>query len=246
MSTDAPARGPRTLRALLVMLAACAVACVGFAALGVWQLERLAWKEALIARVERNVGAAPVTPPGPGQWGRLTQQDEYRRVQAHGRLDYEREVLVAATTALGQGYWVLTPMQTEEGPWLLVNRGFVPLDLRERVPQGALEETVTGLLRSSEPGGRLLQKNDPAADRWYSRDVAAIAARQHLAGPVSPFFIDQVGSSDPAAWPRPGLTVLRFPNDHLAYALTWFALAAMMAAALVYVLLDARRRRRTQ
>jgi surfeit locus 1 family protein len=245
LTTNVSARSPRSLRALVVMLTACALACAGFVALGVWQVERLAWKEALIARVQRNVDAAPVPAPGPAQWDSLTREDEYRRVQAHGRLDYDREVLVAATTELGQGYWVLTPLQTQEGTWLLVNRGFVPPEQRGRVPQGALELTVTGLLRFSEPGGRLLRKNDPAEGRWYSRDVAAIAAQQRLAGTVSPFFIDQVAMPGAApAWPRPGLTVLRFRNDHLVYAATWFALAAMMAAAFGYVLLDDSRRRR--
>ena len=242
---DAQARSPRTLRALVVMLTACALACAGFVALGVWQVQRLAWKQALIARVDRNVHGAPVPAPGPGQWASLTPEDEYRRMQAHGRMDYARQVLVAATTELGQGYWVLTPLQTEQGAWVLVNRGFVPTEQRERVPEGALEETVTGLLRFSEPGGRLLQANDPAAGRWYSRDVAAIAADRKLAGPVAPYFLDQVATQGAgAAWPRPGLTVLRFRNDHLVYALTWFALAAMMAAAIGYVLLDDRRRRR--
>ncbi|MBC5782029.1 SURF1 family protein [Ramlibacter sp. USB13] len=228
------------------MLTACAVACVGFVALGAWQVERLGWKEALIARVERNANGAPVPAPGPAQWDLLTRDDEYRRVQVHGRLDYEREVLVAATTGLGQGFWVLTPLQTQQGHWVLVNRGFVPSDLRERVPQGALEETVTGLLRFSEPGGRLLQKNDAAEGRWYSRDVAAIAQTQHLPGTVAPYFVDEVAlPGAPADWPRPGLTVLQFPNNHLVYALTWFALAAMTAAAVGYVLLDHRRRRPT-
>ena len=242
---DAPARSPRSLRALVVMLTACALACAGFVALGVWQVQRLGWKQDLIARAERNAGAAPVAAPGPTAWGRLGPDDEYRRVQAHGRLDYEREVLVAATTELGQGFWVLTPLQTQEGAWLLVNRGFVPGELRGKVPQGALEQTVTGLLRLSQPGEGLLRKNDPAQGRWYSRDVAAIASAQRLAGPVPPFFIDQVPTPGASSqWPRAGLTVLRFRNDHLVYALTWFALAAMMAAAIGYVLLDDRRRRR--
>jgi surfeit locus 1 family protein len=243
---DAPAAGPRTLRALAVMLTACALACVGFAALGVWQVERLAWKQALIARVERNVQGAPAATPGRAQWAQITPADEYRRLQAHGRMAYEREVLVAASTELGAGYWVLTPMRTEQGTWLLVNRGFVPLEMRERVPQGALEETVTGLLRFSEPRGRLWQDNDPQSGRWYSRDVAAIAAARGLTGPVAPFFLDEVAAAGAAPeWPRPGLTVLRFANNHLEYAITWFALAAMMAAAFGYVLLDDRRRRRS-
>ena len=238
------ARSPRPPRALAILLAACALACAGFVALGVWQLERLAWKEALIARVDRNAHGEPVPAPGPGAWDALTRDDEYRRVRARGRFDFGREVLVSATTELGQGYWVLTPLQTAPERWLLVNRGFVPPELRTQVPHGAPEQEVTGLLRPTEPGGRLLQSNDPAAGRWYSRDVAAIARTQGLAGTVAPYFVDAqpVPGAEPP-WPRAGLTVLRFRNDHLVYALTWFALAAIMAAAIGYLVLDARRAR---
>ena len=240
---EAPSR--RSPRALAAMLAACALACAGFVALGAWQLERLGWKEALIARVERNANGPAVPAPAPSDWPRLTREDEYRRIAVQGHLEYDREVAVSATTDLGIGYWVLTPLRTQQGSWVLVNRGFVLPELRGRAPRAAPDQVVTGLLRFSEPGGRLLQKNDPAAGRWYSRDVAAIAAAQGLAGPVAPFFVDLVATPGVAsAWPRPGLTVLRFRNDHLAYALTWFALAAIMAAAMGYVLLDARRSRR--
>lgn len=241
---DAHARSPRSLRALVVMLTACALACAGFVALGVWQVQRLAWKEALIARVDRNMNGAPVAAPGPSRWQGLTPEDEYRRVQVHGRFDFAHEVPVAATTALGTGYWVLTPLRTQEGAWVFVNRGFVPPELRGRAPAGAAEQAVVGLLRFAEPGGRPLQHNDPAAGRWYSRDVQAIAQSQGLQGPVAPYFLDAVATPGaPPEWPRPGLTVVQFANNHLAYALTWFALAAMMAAAIVYVLLDARRGR---
>lgn len=239
---EGAARSPRSLAALVVMLTACALACAGFVALGAWQLQRLGWKEALIARVERNRQAAPMAAPGPAQWPVLTRDDEYRRVQAQGQFEHAREVLVAATTELGAGYWVLAPLRTEAGHWLLVNRGFVPTDQRGRVPPADPAQPVTGLLRFSEPGGRLLQKNDPAAGRWYSRDVAAIAAAQGLQGPVAPYFVDAQGAA--SGWPRAGLTVVRFRNDHLVYALTWFALAAMMAAAIGYLVLDARRGRR--
>jgi surfeit locus 1 family protein len=242
---DAPERSPRSLRALVVMLTACAVACAGFVALGVWQVHRMAWKEALVARVERNVHGTPVPAPGPTEWHRLTPEDEYRRVQLRGRYDFAHEVPVAASTALGAGYWVLTPLRTQEGTWVFVNRGFVPPELRGPAPAAAPETPVIGLLRAREPGGRPLQPNDPAAGRWYSRDVQAMADAQGLHGPVAPYFVDLVATPDnKSAWPRAGLTVLQFPDNHLAYALTWFALAALMAAGFGYVLLDARRARR--
>ena len=242
---EASTRSPRSLRALAVAVTACALAFAGFVALGVWQVHRLAWKQALIARVDRNVHAAPAAAPGPSQWMRLTGDDEYRRVSASGTFDASREVLVSATTELGSGYWVLTPLHTSDDAWVFVNRGFVPPELRGKVPPPASGNALVGLLRLTEPQGRFLQANDPAADRWYSRDVAAMAWRQGLAGAVAPYFIDLVATpASASAWPRPGLAVLQFRNDHLVYALTWFALAAIMAAAIGYLVLDARRGRR--
>ena len=270
---EAQARRPRPLAlvALLVMLGA--LACAGFVALGVWQVQRLAWKEALVERIERHVQAPPVPAPGPADWAGIGREDEYRRLQLAGRFDYGREVLVRASTVLGSGYWVLTPLRTESGPWVLVNRGFVPPQLRTRVPRGDEVQVVIGLLRLPEPGGSVLQDNDPAAGRWYSRDVAAIAAAQGLQGPVAPFFVDvqapagarlrarpglpgegqAIAEDQPVAagssaareaWPRPGLTVLTFTNNHLVYALTWFALAAIMAGATGFLLWHERRQRR--
>ena len=89
---------------------------------------------------------------------------------------------------------------------------------------------VTGLLRMTEPGGAFLRSNDPAADRWFSRDVAAIAAAKGLAD-VAPYFIDADATPNPGGLPIGGLTVVAFRNSHLVYALTWYALAAMSAAA---------------
>jgi surfeit locus 1 family protein len=95
----------------------------------------------------------------------------------------------------------------------------------------------------SETGGGPLRRNAPSEGRWYSRDVAGIAAQLGVAGPVAPFFVDE--STDPAQpqrWPRPGLTVIRFANNHAVYAATWLALAAMAAAAAGYLLREERRR----
>jgi surfeit locus 1 family protein len=246
LNAEAEPRGPRSRVALVVLLTAAALACAGFAALGVWQVKRLAWKEALIAHVEQAVHAEPTAAPGPAQWASLRRDaDEYRRVRIDGRLAYDREVLVRATTALGAGYWVLTPLQTPDRAWVLVNRGFIPPEQRERVPHGDETQAIVGLLRLSEPGGSLLQHNEPATGRWYSRDVAAIAAVRHLRGPVAPYFVDAQATPQTAGgWPRPGLTVIQFRNDHLVYAMTWFALAAMMAAAIGYLVVDERRLRR--
>jgi surfeit locus 1 family protein len=142
---------------------------------------------------------------------------------------------VQALTALGPGFWVLTPFKTDQGFIILVNRGFVPPERRSPAAHGVVngETTVTGLLRMTEPKGRFLRSNDPEQDRWYSRDVAAIAATRGMTG-VAPYFIDAEAGADPDAWPRGGLTVIDFPNNHLLYALTWFSLALMLAGATLY------------
>lgn len=244
---------PRSNRTLAAIFIAAALALAGFISLGVWQVQRLAWKEALLARVAQHVQAAPVPAPGPAVWPHLQREaDEYRRLSVTGRFVHERETLVRASTVLGSGYWVLTPMQTNQGFWVLVNRGFVPTEMSARAarqtPEPVGEQTVVGLLRLSEPGGSVLQKNDAAHGRWYSRDVPAIAAAQGLAvQAVAPYFIDAAapeGAGADTSWPRRGLTVLQFSNNHLVYALTWFALAAMTAGAMGYLVADERRLRR--
>jgi surfeit locus 1 family protein len=231
---DEAARAPRSSGALAALLGVALLAFAGFAALGVWQLHRLAWKEDLLARIDRQVHAAPVPAPSMAAWSGLTREAaEYRRVEVRGVYDPGRDVRVQATTELGAGYWVMTPMRSPQGFDVFVNRGFVPLDAPGaalRAPDG--EQHLVGLLRLSEPNGSLLQHNDTAHDRWYSRDVPALAAARHIAGPVAPYFVDAAAEPGAApAWPRPGLTVLRFSNNHRVYAATWFALAAMVACA---------------
>lgn len=230
-------------RLLAVTLGGAVLAAV-FLALATWQWQRLAWKEALIARVAASQAGAPQALPPVQDWPRVRRDThEYQRVLVRGRFDPDRETLVQASTVLGTGWWVLTPLQTPDGRWVLVNRGFV--DAAHRAPEAHApapgEVELQGLLRLSEPEGRLWQRNDAEAGRWYSRDVPAIAAAQGLTGDVAPFFLDaSEGREGP--WPRAGLTVLAFSNNHLMYALTWLALAAMVSAAVVFVWRYERRR----
>jgi surfeit locus 1 family protein len=251
--TTHPLNGPRRISTLVVLVLAAIFAFAGFVSLGIWQVHRLAWKQALIAQVDAHVHAEPVPPPSPNEWARLRREhDEYLRLQLRGRFDHKRTTLVETVTELGPGYWVMTPLRSDAGYWVWINRGFVPTEAQERLPMGAASATspdnqpLVGLLRFSEPGGRVLRPNDPQHGRWYSRDVQAMASMRGLADlPVAPFFVD-LSATDATrqAWPRPGLTVLQFSNNHLVYALTWFALAAMTAGALGYLVVDERRLRR--
>ena len=144
--------------------------------------------------------------------------------------------LVQAVTDYGAGFWVLTPMKTDAGWTVLVNRGFVPAERRAAATSGpAGVTTATGLLRITEPKGGFLRSNDPAADRWYSRDVAAIARARRLSH-VAPYFIDADATPNPGGYPIGGLTVIAFPNSHLSYALTWFTMAILSIVGLVLLL----------
>lgn len=223
--TAARKRGPASIAVVATVLLLIAL----FLALGFWQIDRREWKLDLIAKVEARLAAEPVDAPGPAAWRDITARDAYRRVTAAGRFLNDRETPVLAVTEYGSGYWILTPLVTP-GFTVLVNRGFVPPDRRDPATREALEGevTVTGLLRVTEPDGGFLRANDPASGRWYSRDVPAIAAAEGI-GDAAPYFIDAGAAPNPGGLPIGGLTVVRFRNTHLSYALTWFGLAAGLA-----------------
>jgi len=240
------ARGSRNPLTLALLGALAGVGIAGLTALGVWQVERRAWKLDLIDTVEQRIHAAPLAAPGPAAWPAITPASAaYRRVTTRGHYLNNSETRVQAVTDLGPGFWVVTPFITDDGFTVLVNRGFVPTERRDPATRkgGDLvgNTTVTGLLRLTEPKGAFLRANDAATDRWYSRDVAAIATARGL-GAVAPYFIDADAADVPGDGPRGGLTVVSFPNNHLVYALTWFALAAGLAGATAFVARDEWRR----
>lgn len=213
------------------------VVFVTLVGLGTWQVQRRAWKLDLIARTDARVHAPPVEAPGPASWAAIGPQDAYRHVRLSGQFLNDRETLVQAVTDDGAGFWVLTPLRRPDGTLVLVNRGFVPGSRKDPATREAGQLSgpvqVTGLLRLTEPGGAFLRANDPAAERWYSRDVAAIAAARGLAD-VAPYFVDADATPNPGGLPIGGLTVVSFPNNHLVYAITWYGLAAMLGGFALY------------
>ncbi|MRV73654.1 SURF1 family protein [Duganella sp. FT92W] len=269
---QAPRLHSSALRRVLAVCAAVAVCLL--LALGTWQVYRLQWKLDLIAKVDTRVHAAPVAVPGPAQWAQVNAaNDEYRHVVLTGVYLPEYTTRVQATTDLGSGYWLLTPLCLRGAPGagqdaadhvVIVNRGFIGQEAAKRLPLPAATPagkavcatvadrspvTISGLLRMPETGRAFLRLNDPANHRWYARDVAAIGqARGFDAAMVAPFFVDAGKDQEPPAAddglrPVGGLTVISFTNNHLVYALTWYALAAMAAGAFIWVARDDIRQR---
>jgi len=247
ISRDDPAhsrtlRGPDALAAW--MLLAAALFSV-FIMLGNWQVRRLHWKLNLIHDVATRVHAPPVAAPGPGQWPQIASgQQQYLHVSLHGRFLEGEQTLVHGASTDGYGFWVIAPLRTDGGFIVLVNRGYIPdalpgtqAYLKAAPPTG--EVTLTGLLRFSEPGGGFLRPNQPAKGLWYSRDVSAMAAAHGLPpAQVAPYFVDAdavPAPTDSRTWPRAGLTVTHFPNNHLGYLITWYLMALMVAAGTLYV-----------
>lgn len=230
------------------VLAFAALAFVLLTTLGIWQVQRLFWKLELISHVDQRLAAMPVPAPPPRDWQTLAVQDSYRHLHVNGVFDHARETCTQAVTVKGPGCWVMTPLKTDAGWWLLINRGFV--DAHHRAPEQRVSAQidgmvrVTGLLRQTEPGGGFLRANDPASGRWTSRDVRAIAIARGLPlAETAPYFLDAAETLP--GGPVGGLTVVRFRNHHLVYALTWFSLAGLAGFGIWQLLRPASRQRAT-
>jgi surfeit locus 1 family protein len=216
--------------------------------LGVWQLKRLAWKEALIAAVEARANAPAVDLPPPGDWMGLDPASyEYRHVRASGVYDLAHQALVFRSLAnprgsySGPGYLVMTPMKLASGESVLVNRGFVPEERKSSADAGPPGEVeVTGLMRASEGRSWFTPSDDPARGQWFTRDIEGLAKALGL-GPHAPFSIDADAGAASGELPQGGETILAFPNNHLAYAMTWFGTALALAGVSIAYAISQRR-----
>ncbi|MDO4231337.1 MAG: SURF1 family protein [Lautropia sp.] len=195
---DDKPRKPRSPFATVLLAALILGFFVVFVSLGTWQVQRRAWKLDLIERVDARIHAPATDGPPIEDWQAISRdRDEYRVVRLRGKLHYDKEALVQASSVLGAGHWVLTPLETAQHGIVFINRGFVPPDRRapekrrDAAPEGLVD--VIGLMRMPEPGGAFLRSNDPAADRWYSRDTQALAQSRGLeAARTAPYFVDLI------------------------------------------------------
>lgn len=221
-------------------------------ALGFWQLERLAWKEALIAEIEARTKAAPVDiETVRGLPDRNADTYEYTPVRIRGRFHHDKELyLYAPDPASGPGVEVITPFEAaSSGAILLVNRGYVPDALKapeaRRAGQMAGPVEIVGLLRPPGEQGTFTPANDARRNLWFWRDFEAMARSAFGEVPAGSLgvFVDALEPA-PGGWPKGGATRLDLPNRHLEYALTWFGLAAALVVVyLVYAFPRLRRGR---
>jgi surfeit locus 1 family protein len=205
--------------------------------LGVWQVERLHWKLNLIAEVNQHMEAAPTSLDH--MLAMDSKAAQYRRVRLTGHFLHDREAYVFTTGHSGQPvYHVLTPFVVSGARALLVDRGMVPIDMRNPAtrPKGQVHgtQTIVGVWRIPDAPGLFTPAADTAHRIWYSRNVNAIAKADgiDLAAPV---IVEADATPNPGGWPKGGQTVVHFRNHHLQYAITWFALAAgLMLVYLAY------------
>jgi surfeit locus 1 family protein len=216
----------RLIFPLLLGLAGAAV-LIG---LGVWQLQRLAWKEAILADIAARIAA----PPGPLPAAPDPEADRYRPVAVTGRFTGDDIRVLASQKGAGPGYRVVAGFETAEGRRILVDRGFLPEALRAAHRPVEAAATVTGNLHWPDEVDRFTPPPDARTGIWFARDLPAMAAVLR-AEPVL-VIARTVEPADPAVLPLP-LDTAHIPNDHLGYAVTWFGLAAVwlgMTALLVW------------
>lgn len=234
----APQKGPGLVAGVAML--ACLAILIG---LGVWQLERLQWKEGVLKRVAA-LQAAPARP----------LQDA---LKAGGDLDFVRVSLdcpdlerrpllrLFAVHEGVAGYRLITacPVAAPGYSGILVDRGFASFDQAQAAMQpgrAALPGPVVGVLRKGDSPTFVTPKNRVAENLWYSRDVPAMAAQLHVSQPA-PVYLMVERPAPAAPGPIPAPIPPNIPNRHLEYALTWFGLAAALIG--VYAAMLLRRRR---
>ncbi|TWD55201.1 surfeit locus 1 family protein [Agrobacterium vitis] len=212
-------------------------ALVTLVMLGTWQLHRLSWKEGLLADIESRRHQPAATVEEIEALARSGGDVDYRAMTAVGDFLNDKERRFLATHDGAAGFYIYTPLQLDDGRYLLVNRGFVPEDRKDPATRmsGQLlgHQRVTGLARARllEKPSSLVPDNDIAKNVFYWKDLDVMASSVGLpADKVLPFFLDAGPAQVPGGLPIGGVTQIDLPNSHLQYALTWYGLALALAA----------------
>ncbi len=234
VAPDRPRRPSLAVKALTVVGGLAVLAAL--LALGTWQVNRLAWKEGLIATITQRVASLPKPLAEIEAVHARSGDVDYWPVSASGTFRNESEVYFFATWQGASGYFVYTPLALDDGRFLMVNRGFVPYDRKNPAtrPEGQLtgHVDIAGLARNALAGkpSWIVPENDPAQNIFYWKDLAGMAAKAGLPANAQllPFFVDAGPDEMPGGLPIGGVTMVEQPNNHLQYAVTWYGLAAVL------------------
>lgn len=198
--------------------------------LGVWQLDRLAWKQGLIAEIEARGAAAarPIT------GAETDAADNHRRALATGAFAPESPLrYLTSQKGLGPGFRLIHAFTLESGLRILVDRGFAPEAVAPRggpapAPPAGLQR-LEGRLRWPREASFFTPDPNQAERLWFARDVASMADALDAAPLLLVLTPPEDGAAAPDAprWPEPRTEAIDLPNNHLGYAITWFALAAV-------------------
>ena len=215
-----------------------------FIALGIWQLQRRVAKHELIAALTERLAAEPVALPPPAEWNALrADRDEFRRVTFTASYAPLPDAMVYSSgsavrkDATVPGTWAFLPARLPGGETVVIDAGFVENLMQDRavedravaklvsgVPKTLTGKTLTGYLRFPEAPTWLTPAENHDKRLWFSRDHRLMAAALGW-GAVAPFYIDLEKPVPATGAPRPGPLDVHLRDDHLQYAITWFALA---------------------
>jgi surfeit locus 1 family protein len=220
-------RGLRRLGWPGAMAAAMLAVLLG---LGTWQVQRMHWKEAVLAQIARAEVAPPIELPA--------QPEPYSRVQVTGRLRDDLAALYGAQVRDTQagvqlGAQLIEPLEREAGAAILVDLGWVPETRPQPIARHEAEVRLEGYVRPSDTPGLFSAADNPAARRFFTLNAAAIGEAFGLQQ-VAPFFLIAMGPTPPERYPDPARHLPRPPNNHLSYAITWYGLA--VALVVIFVL----------
>jgi surfeit locus 1 family protein len=202
--------------------------------LGIWQVQRLAWKQDLLAGIEARIGADP----GPLPADPDPETDRYMPVTVTGTfLDGPHARMLASRRQIGAVYRHIVPFETTDGRAMLVDIGWTPADMSlPELPDGQL--TLTGNLDWPRETDSFTPEPDLDAQLWYARDVSAMA-EEFDTRPIL-LVLRELPQNDLRVTPWP-VDTTGIPNDHLQYAITWFSLAIIWAGMTVLFVLRNRR-----
>lgn len=219
---------PRPIPVLCTVLAFALLA-----ALGTWQLHRLHWKEALLADIHAKMQQEPLQLPISGYDATTLA---FRKVKAEGVLQYDKEIFLYHQRNKESGYFLITPLVMQDGSAILVNRGWIPMDMRQSYVDGKKSVgemvSVEGVLQPGETQGMFVPDNNISKNVWFWLDLDDA---KRLSGFDYPsLFIRETGVKKPGEYPIKNDATIDIRNDHLQYAITWYILAA--AVIVIFIL----------